>query len=345
MIANDVFFDKVYGCLCGLALGDSMGMPTEFMTPEEIRRHFGYVDRLVPPTDDHIHNDLKFGMITDDTELALQIITEILRFGTFNLDVAVAAITNWAKQKDVFHKSYLGPSSARAIEELLAGTSPRQAGKYGATIGAAMRAPALGLINPGDIPKAIDDAEIMSIPTHNTNLAIAGATAMAAAIATAMLEDSTMEKILEAAIDGAKEGERRGNLLMGPSLHKRIELALLLVEKTADLAECAQILYDYIGAGLQTYEIVPVVMALFSKAQPDNTMKIIETGINMGGDTDTIGAMVGALAGAYYGSGNLNFEIVAEIERINTINLKEVAAKLTRYILERNNVGLKCMPN
>lgn len=343
MIAKDVLYDKVYGCLCGLALGDSMGMPTEFMTPQEIRKHFGYVDRLVPPSDDHIHKDLEFGMITDDTELTLQIIDEILKCCTFDLDVAVAAIINWARQKDVFNKSYLGPSSAKAIKGLLAGVSPYQAGQYGATIGAAMRVPALGLINPGNIQKAIDDAEIMSIPTHNTNLAIAGATSMSAAIATAMLEDSTPEKVLEAAIYGAKEGERRGNMLIGPSLHKRIELALSLLEKTGDLAECAQILYDYIGTGLQTYEIVPVVMALFSKTQPGNIMKVIETGVNMGGDTDTIGAMVGALAGAYYGSGNLNFEIIAEIERINSLNLKEIAAKLTRYILERNNMGLKSM--
>ena len=343
MIAKDILYDKVYGCLCGLALGDSMGMPTEFMTPEEIRKNFGYVDRLVAPSADHIHKDLGFGMITDDTELTLQIIDEILKFRTFNLDVAVAAIVNWAKQKDVFNKSYLGPSSAKAIKALLAGTAPHQAGKYGATIGAAMRVPALGLVNPGNIRKAIDDAEIMSIPTHNTNLAIAGATAMAAAIATAMLEDSTPERVLEAAIYGAKEGERRGNMLIGPSLHKRIELAISLLGKTGDLAECAQILYDYIGAGLQTYEIVPVVMALFSKSQPGNIMKIIETGVNMGGDTDTIGAMVGALAGAYYGSGNLNFEIVSEIERINNLDFKEIAARLTRHILERNNIGLKSM--
>ncbi|NMC78358.1 MAG: hypothetical protein GYA59_03265, partial [Chloroflexi bacterium] len=30
--------DRAYGCLAGLALGDALGMPTEMLTPEAIKR-------------------------------------------------------------------------------------------------------------------------------------------------------------------------------------------------------------------------------------------------------------------------------------------------------------------
>lgn len=339
MIDRDVLYHKIYGSICGLAIGDCMGMPTEFMTPEEIQEKYGYVDKLVTPCN-HIHKDLKYGMITDDTEITLQIIEEIIKNQKFDLEVAVEAIINWAKHKDVFNKSYLGPSSAKAIKALLKGVPPEEAGEYGATIGAAMRVTPLGLINIGNIQKAIADAEIMSIPTHNTNLAIAGATSIAAAIAIAMEEDSTEDQVLAAALYGAKEGEKRGNLLIGPSLHKRIELAIELVDKVDDLSKCASILYDYIGAGLQTYEVVPVVIALFYKSK-GNVMKAIEASVNLGGDTDTIGAMVGALAGAFYGPGKLNSSIIEEIASINNIDFKVVATNLTEFILLRNNICQK----
>ena len=32
--------DRIYGCLAGLALGDALGMPTEMLTPEEIKAEF-----------------------------------------------------------------------------------------------------------------------------------------------------------------------------------------------------------------------------------------------------------------------------------------------------------------
>ena len=337
MINREGLYDKIYGCICGLAIGDCLGMPTEFMTPEEIQERYGYVDKLVTPCEEHIHKDLNYGMITDDTEITLQIIEEIIKNEKFNLDIAVEAIVNWTEKRDVFNKSYLGPSSAKAIKALLKGVPPKEAGEYGATNGAAMRVTPLGLINMGNIQKAIDDAEIMSIPTHNTNLAIAGAASIAAAIATAMEEDSTEDEVLEAALYGAKEGEKRGNILIGPSLHKRIELAIDLVDQVEDLSKCAKILYDYIGAGLQTYEVVPIVIALFYKTK-GNVMKAIEASVNLGGDTDTIGALVGALGGTYYGSDQLNSSIIDEIATINNIDFKAIATKLTEFILIQNNI-------
>ena len=42
------FIEKVLGCLAGLALGDALGMATEFLTPEQIIEEFSWLDRLRP---------------------------------------------------------------------------------------------------------------------------------------------------------------------------------------------------------------------------------------------------------------------------------------------------------
>lgn len=57
----DKLFNKVYGSLAGLVIGDVMGMPSEFMTPAQIRKQFVYIDAFCDPPEDHIHPDLRRG--------------------------------------------------------------------------------------------------------------------------------------------------------------------------------------------------------------------------------------------------------------------------------------------
>lgn len=327
------FFDKVYGCLCGLVIGDSMGMPTEFMTPKDIKNRYGYVENLVEPGKDHIHNDMSRGMITDDSEVTIEIIKEIIKCKKIDLSVAVNALKNWAIEKDVFNKSYLGPNSAKAIIKLLEGVDPIEAGKYGTTIGAAMRVTPAGIYNAGNINKAIDDAVTLSLPTHGTNVAISGASCIAASIAAALCSDSSMDSIIKAAFYGANEGEKRGTEMPDASVSKRLELALKLTENEISLREASEILYEYIGCNMETNELVPVIIALFKKSN-GNMMEAIKTAVNMGGDTDTIGALAGALCGAFTGTKFMDRGILNEIERINRIDIKDISIKFIQSIKE-----------
>lgn len=330
---TDNFFDKVYGCLCGLVIGDCMGMPTEFMTPEDIRNCYGYVESLVEPGKNHIHNDMSRGMITDDSEVTIEIIKEIVRNKKIDMIGTVNALKNWAIEKDIFNKSYLGPNSAKAIKKLLEGADPAETGKYSTTIGAAMRATPAGLFNAGNIEKAINDAEILSIPTHGTSIAISGAACIAAAIAAALSDDISIDSIIKAASYGACEGEKRGINIPDASVSKRLELALKITENEVSLKKSAEILYQYIGCNMETNELVPVIITLFYKSN-GNMMDAIKTAVNMGGDTDTIGALAGALCGAFTGTKFMDKEILKEIEKINQINIKEICTRFVQSIKE-----------
>lgn len=321
---KNVFSDRVYGCLCGLAIGDCMGMPTEFMAPEDIKSRYGYVEDLVQPCKENIHSDLVRGMITDDTEVTLEIIKEIVRNKRIGLDVAVNALTNWAVEKDVFNKSYLGPSSSKALKSLFSGADPIEAGRYGTTIGAAMRVIPVGIYDAGDVEKAIYDAEILSLPTHGTNIAISGAACLAAAVAEALKEDSRLPDIIDAALYGAKAGESKGFIIREVSIAEKIKSAMSLIEKETDLNKCAGALYECMGFSMETDEIIPVIIALFHKSD-GRMMDAVKASVNMGGDTDTVGALTGALCGAYTGTRFLNGKIVSEIERINGLNFREIS--------------------
>lgn len=60
------FLDKITGCLVGGAVGDALGYPVEFMSMEEIRRHYG------PQGIRQLDTDYRgVGVISDDTQMTL----------------------------------------------------------------------------------------------------------------------------------------------------------------------------------------------------------------------------------------------------------------------------------
>ncbi len=73
-------FDRAAGALYGLAIGDALGMPTQMMSREEVVSVFGkvLVDFEPAPTDHPIAEGMTAGRITDDTEQAVLLATELI---------------------------------------------------------------------------------------------------------------------------------------------------------------------------------------------------------------------------------------------------------------------------
>ena len=61
--------DRGYGCLVGGAIGDAMGMPASFLTREQIKNTYGYIEDFLKPDENvqKYHGSLEAGDITDDT--------------------------------------------------------------------------------------------------------------------------------------------------------------------------------------------------------------------------------------------------------------------------------------
>ena len=241
----------------------------------------------------------------------------------------------WAEGMGAFQSTLLGPSSLKALLAFKAGASVETTGKYGDTNGASMRISPVGIINCGEIERTVDDVAIACFPTHNTDIAIAGASAIACAVGGCIRGESSLDKVFAAAIQGAELGLTRGNSWIGASIPRRIQLAFDIVEKNESETVILRNLYDVVGATVTITETVPTCLALVKYAEGD-PIKTILCAANMGGDADTIGAIAGSIAGAYAGIKAFPTEYRELIEKVNHCELERHAIQLAEFILARN---------
>ena len=76
----DPRFSRAYGALAGLALGDALGMPTQAMSPAQIRAVYGRITGLVDGDASQPYAPgMPAGSVTDDTEQALLVASLLVR--------------------------------------------------------------------------------------------------------------------------------------------------------------------------------------------------------------------------------------------------------------------------
>lgn len=318
---------KAWGCLAGLALGDALGMPTEFLTPEQIAAEYGWVETLVSAPPWHPHATLPLGQITDDTEQTLALAGVYRSQGRMSAEALAQALIDWAVSKGAQLSRILGPSTRQALAGLRAGTSSRESGRAGKTNGAAMRIAPVGIVNAGDLEGALRDTVEACLPTHGTTLAISGAAMVACAVAEAMRSGATLDSVLEAAVEGAICGREYGAWTWTPPLERRVALALQLVRQAENEVGALRSLYEYVGVDLTVTESVPTSFGLVALAEGD-PMRAVRYAANIGGDTDTIGAMAGAICGALQGIEAIDRAMLARVEAVNQMQLMTVAQEL-----------------
>jgi ADP-ribosylglycohydrolase len=325
----------IHGCLMGVACGDAMGMPSSMMSPDAVRKHFpkGITKFLKAPADHPIHATLEAGEITDDTQQTLVLADAILEDGKVDPHGIAHRLLAWAESLNGFDTLLLGPSSLRALRAIKEGKDIREAGPFGDTNGASMRIAPVGIINCGNVKKTVADVILACLPTHNTNIAISGASAVACAIGASIKKKQSIDSIINIALRGAALGMRFGNPWIGASIAKRTELALEIVSKKQSEKNMLRNLYDVIGAGVATTETIPVSLALFYYAKGD-PIRTVQLTANLGGDADTLGAIAGAIAGAFAGIDAFPNYYKDTIERVNDLNLESYAERLANWIID-----------
>lgn len=323
------FFEKAYGCLAGLALGDALGMPTEMLTPEQIRAEYGGVDGLLVPFPWHPHSLLPTGSVTDDTEQALALADVYLSTGAMSAEDTARALLGWAEAKGERILLYAGPATRKALDALRGGANPRESGTSGTTNGAAMRVAPVGIVNAGDRARALNDTVESCLPTHGTTLAISAAAAVSFAVGEAMTETATAESVLAAAKEGAVQGRQFGSWVWTPPLEARIDLAVRIVREAQDHQAALASLYGSVGVGIEVTESIPTALALVSlfDGQP---MPAITAASRLGGDSDTIGAIAGAICGALTGIEGIDAKLLARITSANGFDLEHTARGLAQ---------------
>ena len=327
--------DRARGALYGLAIGDALGMPTQMLSREQIIDRWGpLLTGFEPAPPGHpIAAGMPAGAVTDDTEQAV-LLGRMLLSGRVDPRELADGLIAW--ERDMTARGsleLLGPSTRRAIDAVLAGTPPEQAGRFGDTNGAAMRITPVGLTVRVDVAAQADDGSYdltalvdavqqASLVTHNTSVALAGAAAVAAAVSvglssTAAAGTERVAAATDAAVAAAAIGSERGHWVAGADVAARIRWAAGLVAERSEPAavypfigtrpvsgwpatEAAEVIYSLVGTSLATQESVPAAFAVLS-AFPEDPWEACLLAASLGGDTDTIAAMTGAVAGACHG--------------------------------------------
>jgi len=324
--------EKIKGCLLGVAAGDALGMPSSMMAPEEIERRFGEIRNFLPAPEDHlIHRGMVAGEITDDTQQTLAVADSIIEEGTVNAMSIARHLIRWGEEQGVFNSNIAGPSTLRALNLIRNGRSPEESGSVGDTNGACMRIAAVGIYGYGDLSRTLDAVEKACKATHNTNIAIAGASAVAIVIGKALQGEKDIDVLIDAAGEAAAAGMLRGNIWYGASLQKRIRFAMKILEESPDRKSAMRDIYDYIGAGVQIAETVPTCLDILKMAN-GNPLDTIRIAANLGGDCDTVAAISGSMAGAIGGAKLFPDSWIKTLENVNNINFNHYSEQLYKII-------------
>ncbi len=121
------------------------------------------------------------------------------------------------------------------------------------------------------------------------------------------------------------------------SLAARIELALKTVREANGIESASEQVYQLIGAGTSTIESVPAAIAMVELAGTDPNRCAILCA-NLGGDTDTIGAMATAICGALHGVQAIDPALKAELDAVNQLNFGHYCEKLLHFREQREGV-------
>jgi len=287
--------DKIIGALLGTAVGDALGMPIEGLSHQNVRTYYKGIKEY--RADDQ-RGDLKKGQWTDDTQFTFAVARAL---------VASDVVEEWPEQAAHEYVALMdaarrwGPTTQAAVDRLAEGLSLEDAGDdERPTDGAAMRAAPLGVwwaATGASRDNALAVVHPVLAVTHRHPAALAAGVGQAFAVRTALdqsVGSFDPDSFWTALIDVTEWTESQlggDNESVSTRLH---QLAGHLDEFPLDLRDLCS------GVGLRADEAWPFAVAMFARA-PHLVENTLLSAINVGGDADTTGAMLGALLGALHG--------------------------------------------
>ena len=333
----DPRLSRAYGAFAGLALGDALGMPTQAMSPEQIRAVYGRVTGLVDGDASQPYAPgMPAGSVTDDTEQALLIASLLVRGGGSSsgrvaLDAGdfSHALLSWEDSMiERGSLDLLGPSTKAALERVRAGDDPLTVGGLGTTNGAAMRVTPIGIAVSTADPEVFADAVWSSCQvTHATRQGFQSAALVAAAVSLALdwpeASASDMTTLLWKAVSYVDSLPERGAWTPDPDVVAATRRAMQLVANPASSSlEC---LVEQIGTSVASAHAIPMAFALLTR---DPSPRALLDAANLGGDTDTIGAIAGAILGSVLGVEAFDPAMLTQVELTSHLDLPSIALEL-----------------
>jgi ADP-ribosyl-[dinitrogen reductase] hydrolase len=293
--------DRIAGCFVGLAVGDALGAPLEFLSRHKVRK--SYPQGLRKMIDSSLWRK---GEYTDDTQMALLIAESLLESKGFLASDLAQRFQTWARTaKDVGIQTRAVVNTAGYIDDpegcsrLYHGAHPDSS----AGNGALMRCAPMALFCLDSTDQLVDLSRASARVTHHDPKAQSSCVILNAWIQAA---------ICRGIRDGRAEAIALLNETERPSW-RRLEQIEAYKED------------DIMSSG---YTVHTLEAAAWSFLTTESYEQAVVRAANLGDDADTVAAVCGALAGAYYGYAAIPLKWRDQLQ--DEARIREIALELGR---------------
>ncbi len=305
---------KFLGSLLGVAIGDAIGASREGHQMVDERKI-----ELIAKVSHPLH-------YTDDTHMTIGVAESLVERHSFDgAHMAGRFVNNYLQEP---WRGY-GPGPPRVLRRIASGEMWNKAathiypgGSFGN--GSAMRVAPIGLFFRNRHTDLKEAAHQSSLITHYHPLAMEGAALQALAVALAVTRSPSSP------LDRASFVSSLLGFTTGGVYYDKISKFTSLLE----LPEDRQTVVHQLGTGIEVFNSVPTAIFAFLSHPQDFASTIIYAG-SLGGDTDTIASMAGAISGAYLGVEAIPAEWQLQLE--NRDYILNLADSLWQVALEQQS--------
>jgi ADP-ribosylglycohydrolase len=316
-----VLQERLAACLKGLATGDAVGKQTETLSRQGVRRWYpdgvrgfeGAAGDVIPRYTGNAKRAWRVGETTDDTEGTLAVARAILGDGS---------VRHTSVGRELLQCRKSVHPGVRSLWEFHQAGDPARIARHHDGCGAAIRVAPVGVVYRSDrLDRIVAAAREASIPTHGGALAIAAAAATAAAVSAA-IDGAPAEAIVEIARRAAAVAEG------GVTGSTESLMAQAILEVHADLSRRTPLDADEVAARHfpdAPLRIVPLAISLATVMDAADAAILLAA--NVGGDSDSVASIAGAILGASHPA-TVNDDWYAVVARVNDLDLVTLAAQL-----------------
>lgn len=302
--------DPARAIILGLALGDALGWPVEFLDRPLIRARYGRSGIVAPPDP---------ALYTDDTQMTAAVAEALVEAGDQDLDALMAAVSRnfitW-KNNPITATRAPGATCIRGVNALELGAPWREAGvKDSKGCGACMRVAPLGYFYQHDIEKLLQAARAQGWLTHRHPASDAACLGAA--------------HLVKLALDGVEPKDFPNQIrAFTEGVSKEFDATLERLDHVKDWTD-EEAALNYIGptrgGGWIAEEAVG--MALYCVVRyPKNYVAAVTLAANISGDSDTVACITGGVMGARLGLGAIPVDWIDRLE--NRDYLFDLAGRL-----------------
>ncbi|MBQ9486565.1 MAG: ADP-ribosylglycohydrolase family protein [Selenomonadaceae bacterium] len=285
--------ENVKSALLGLAVGDALGVPVEFYSRYELKEN--------PVTGMRSNGAWRqpIGTWSDDTSLTIAAMESIARLKKFDANDIMKNFVRWLKE-DKFTANDetfdCGNTTGAAIDNFIAGAPPSSCGMNDVRSngnGSLMRIfPAVFFAykKAATIGDALDIVHELSALTHAHEYSLMGCGIYYFVAAQILDGNSNLTDAVNAGLRNAKNFYSAQNKFAeSMKVYERI-----FSDDFAALPEDEIKSYGYVVPTLEA--------AIWCLLNTDSYKSAVLTAVNLGKDTDTVGAIAGGMAGLFYGT-------------------------------------------